>query len=89
MAGPGKVVVEIGKALGKAVIAGLGLELARVATKAVKSRFGAAADRDDDDSDDAPKAAPARDTADDVATLRRENAALRAELDALRSRRDG
>jgi hypothetical protein len=89
MAGPGKVVVEIGKALGKAVIAGLGLELARVATKAVKSRLGAAADRDGEDGDDAPKTAPARGAADDVATLRRENAALRAELDALRRRHDG
>ncbi len=90
MANPGRIVVEIGKALGKAVIAGVGLELARVATKAVRARFG-----DDDDDEQAPaspatskraaKPGDADDAAeDDAEALRRENAALREELGALR-----
>jgi hypothetical protein len=36
----GKVVLEIGKALGKAVIAGVGVELARVASAHIQKRFG-------------------------------------------------
>jgi hypothetical protein len=120
MANPGRIVVEIGKALGKAVIAGVGLELARIATRAVRDRFSGP-DEDGDgggsggDGGDvrrargpAPRtpptatettktttttttAAPSDDSApDDVEALRRENAALRAELGALRrDRRTG
>jgi hypothetical protein len=89
MANPGRIVAEIGKALGKAIIAGVGLELARVVTKAVKVRFGA---RDGDDEDDDGAATKnntkvdrkAEANVDDAAALRRENAALREELGALR-----
>ena len=92
MANPGRIVAEIGKALGKAVIAGVGLELARVATKAVKARFGGG--DDDDERAAAERNAPPRtatnaskggtDAHDDSEALRRENAALREELGALR-----
>lgn len=46
----GKVLVEIGKALGKAIVAGVGLELARAATGHVKRIVGPK----DDDDEDAP-----------------------------------
>jgi|GEM_PF-1328514 len=36
----GKILVEIGKALGKAIVAGVGLELARAATGQVKRAVG-------------------------------------------------
>jgi hypothetical protein len=80
MANPGKIVVEVGKALGKAVVAGIGLELARVVSKAIKARF----DNDHDD-DDERKSQREPDT---LEALRRENASLRAELDALRRKSD-
>jgi hypothetical protein len=94
MAHPGRIVVEIGKALGKAVIAGVGLELARIATRAVRSRIGVDRKNDNDDDDravDAHQGSTARErsrSADDILALRRENASLRAELDELRRRRD-
>lgn len=91
MANPGRIVAEIGKALGKAVIAGVGLELARVATKAIRARFGDGDDGDDDGTTRAAKAKPtarqranASEAHDDAEALRRENAALREELGALR-----
>ena len=40
MTNPGKVIVEVGKALGKAVVAGLGLELARLTTQQLRRRLG-------------------------------------------------
>ena len=46
-----RVLLEIGKALGKAVIAGVGLELAKVASDRVRRTFGA---KKDDKSEDRP-----------------------------------
>jgi hypothetical protein len=94
MANPGRIVAEIGKALGKAVIAGVGLELARVATRAIRTRLGDADERRGDDDERAHanvanKTTPKKkDGDDDAAALRRENAALREELEKLRREQD-
>lgn len=71
----GKVLLEIAKALGKAVIAGVGVELARVASGHVQRRFGP--------KDDAKKA-------EDMTPeeLREENARLKAEVEDLKQRLD-
>lgn len=85
----GKVLLEVGKALGKAVVAGIGLELARAASGHVKKAVGPkdkakgdtpAVDDGTVDEQDAGRTA----TAADVARVRRENAALREELEALK-----
>ena len=87
----GKLLLEVGKALGKAVVAGIGLELARAASGHVKkavapkdqAKDGERRDaRDDVDTDDADQRRTA--TAADVERIRRENAALREELEALK-----
>jgi hypothetical protein len=89
MANVGRIVAEVGKALGKAVIAGLGLELARVTTVFVRRRLGAddnaqrSAPTDDARDDRAAQRKPSVD--DDVEALRRENQALREELRALQA----
>jgi hypothetical protein len=93
----GKLLWEVGKALGKAVVAGIGLELARAASHRVKSAVGPKrTDNDatiDDDGDNDRggdhqdrKAAGKRRgaTAAEVEQIRRENAALREELAALK-----
>ncbi|MCC7112212.1 MAG: hypothetical protein IT382_23160 [Deltaproteobacteria bacterium] len=72
----GKVLLEIGKALGKAVIAGVGVELARVASGHVQKRFGPKKD-DKKPEDMTPE------------ELRRDNERLRAENERLRQQRDG
>jgi hypothetical protein len=77
--GPRNVVVAVGKALAKAVVAGLGLELARIASRAMRARLGL-----HDDDDDGKKKRSRSD--DDVEALRRENALLREELQALRQK---
>lgn len=71
----GKVVLEIAKALGKAVIAGVGVELARVASGHVQKRFGPKKD-DKKPEDMTPE------------ELRRENERLKAEVEALKERLD-
>jgi hypothetical protein len=85
----GKLLLEVGKALGKAVVAGIGLELARAASGQVKravgpkdkAKAGERRDaRDDVDADDERRTA----TAADVERIRRENAALREELEGLK-----
>lgn len=80
----GKVLLEVGKALGKAVIAGVGLELARAATGHVKKAVGPKDDKapSKDAPPETPTPAPA--TADDVERIRRENALLREELESLK-----
>jgi hypothetical protein len=95
MTDPGKVVWAVGRALGKAVVAGLGLELARWTTQTFRRRLGLVDADDGVDDDDAgggrrPTRRPApprsgEDGEDDVAALRRENARLREELAALRA----
>lgn len=70
----GRVIVEIGKALGKAVVAGVGLELARIATGQMRKRLGV---KDDDEEK--------RET--DLEKIKRENEALRKEIDALKAER--
>ena len=85
----GKILLEVGKALGKAVIAGVGLELARAATGHVKKAVGPKDDKDvsKDPPKDATKDAdvtPAAATAADVDRIRQENALLREELEALK-----
>lgn len=69
----GKVLLEIAKALGKAVIAGVGVELARVASGHVQKRFGPKKD------DKKPKEMTPEE-------LREENERLRAEVEDLKSR---
>ena len=69
----GKVVIEIAKALGKAVIAGVGVELARVASGHVQKRFGPKKD-DKKPEDMTPE------------ELRRENERLKAEVEELKDR---
>lgn len=84
----GKLLLEVGKALGKAVVAGIGLELARAASGHVKKAVGpkdkGANDdaRRDTDSDEGEARRTA--TAADVERIRRENAVLREELEALK-----
>jgi hypothetical protein len=78
----GKIVVEIGKALGKAVIAGVGLELARVASGHVKKRFGP---KDDTKKDDAKKKEEETLTPEEqLAKAKAENEELRAELERIK-----
>ena len=77
----GKLLVEIGKALGKAIVAGIGLELARVATGRVKRAVAPRAQPDNaDNADDAER----DHVASELAKTRRENAALRRELEDLK-----
>ena len=68
------VIVEVTKALAKAVVTGVGLELARVASQRVRRRLGV---HDEDDA----KAET------EVQRIKRENADLRRELDALKAER--
>ena len=91
----GKALVEIGKALGKAIVAGVGLELARAATGHVKRIVGPK-DEEDDDAPKPPKKKRATKQADvvvdaidaaEVARMRSENEALRKEVEALRAAR--
>jgi hypothetical protein len=95
MANPGRIVAEIGKALGKAVIAGVGLELARVATRAIRTRLGDADESPGDDDERANANMAGKTTTktkdgddDEAAALRRENTALREELEKLRREQD-
>lgn len=72
----GKVLVEIAKALGKAVIAGVGVELARVASGHVQRRFGVRQEDPKKEEEMTPE------------ELRRENQRLKAEVEALKQRLD-
>lgn len=67
----GRVLLEIAKALGKAVIAGVGVELARVASGHVQKRFGPKKD----------EKKPEEMTPEE---LRKENERLRAEVEELK-----
>ncbi len=69
----GKVLLEIVKALGKAVVAGVGVELARVASGHVQKRFGPKKD------DKKPEEMTPEE-------LRKENERLRAEVEELKER---
>lgn len=69
----GKVLLEIAKALGKAVIAGVGVELARVASGHVQKRFGPKKD----------EKKPEEMTPEE---LKKENERLRAEVEELKER---
>jgi hypothetical protein len=66
----GKVIVEVGRALGKAFIAGVGLEVARVAGMHLRKNLGPK-DKDDDERDDKDK-------------VREENERLKAEVTKLK-----
>ncbi len=92
----GKALIEIGKALGKAIVAGVGLELARAATGHVKRIVGPK-EKDDGDNDDDPSPAAKKPqkragiaveaidaNADEIIRIRKENETLRAEVQALR-----
>lgn len=80
----GKIIVEIGKALGKAVIAGVGLELARVASGHVRKRFGPKDDakKNDEKKRDEQKPLTAEEQ---LAKVKAENEELRAELERIKS----
>lgn len=64
----GKIVLEIGKSVGKAVLAGIGLELAKVASDHVRRRLGPR---------DAKKPLTPEEQ---LAEVKAENEALKAEL---------
>lgn len=67
----GKVIIDIGKTLAKAVIAGVGVELARLASGQLRKKLGV---KDED----------AEKLEDEVEAVKRENAALKRELEALK-----
>jgi hypothetical protein len=69
------VIVEVTKALAKAVVTGVGLELARVASQRVRRRLGVHDDEEAKAETDLQKA-------------KRENAELRRELEALKAERE-
>ncbi|MDP2345181.1 MAG: hypothetical protein Q8O67_29825 [Deltaproteobacteria bacterium] len=69
------VIVEVSKALAKAVVTGVGLELARVASQRVRRRLGV------HDDDEVKKES-------DLQRVKRENAELRKELEALKAERE-
>jgi hypothetical protein len=72
----GSGLAAIGKALGKAVVAGIGMELARVATSRVKQAIA---------QENVEKARNERDEAErELARVRRENQRLQDELEDLR-----
>jgi hypothetical protein len=72
----GNGLIAVGKALGKAVLAGVGLELARVAASRVKQAIA---------KEDVEKARAERDEAErELARARRENQRLHDELEQLR-----
>jgi hypothetical protein len=72
----GNGLIAIGKALGKAMVAGVGLELARVATSRVKQAIA---------KENVDKARAERDEAErELARVRRENQRLQDELEQLR-----
>ena len=68
----GNVFAEIGKALGKAVLTGLGLELARLSSERLRARFGI-------------KDLEAEKRREDLERIKRENDALRLEVERLRT----
>jgi hypothetical protein len=78
------IIIDIGRTLGKAVIAGVGLELARLASLALRRRL------DPSEEDEAKKKDQKATTPEE---LRAENEKLKAELEKLRSelatQRDG
>ena len=83
----GKILVEIGKALGKAIVAGIGRELARAATGHVKRAVAPRAQPDDTDTaGNAERDQVVTDAAiaTELAKTRRENEALRRELEDLK-----
>ena len=69
------VIVEVTKALAKAVVTGVGLELARVASQRVRRRLGV---KDDDEHK----------IESDLERVKRENAELRRELEAIKAERN-
>ncbi len=69
------VIVEVSKALAKAVVTGVGLELARVASQRVRRRLGV---KDDEETTEES----------DLERIKRENAELRRELDAIKAERN-
>lgn len=71
----GSVIVDIGKTLAKAVIAGVGVELARLASGHMRKRLGV-------------KEEEAEKLEHEVEEIRKENAALKKEIEALKARRE-
>jgi hypothetical protein len=69
-----KIIVEIGRTLGKAVLAGVGVELARLASLALRRRL--------DPQDPAAKDKEAEPTPEE---LKAENEKLKAELEKLKT----
>ena len=67
----GTVIIEVGKTLAKAVIAGVGVELARLASGHMRKRLGV-------------KEEEREKLEDEVEQIRRENAELKREIEALK-----
>lgn len=78
-----KVIVEIGRTLGKAVIAGIGVEIAKVAGTHLQKRL-AAKDRDKDAKGKHGKDGKDGVPVEEVESVKAENERLRAEIDRLR-----
>lgn len=67
----GTVIIEVGKTLAKAVIAGVGVELARLASGHMRKRLGVKEEEQEK-------------LEDEVEQIRRENAELKREIEALK-----
>ena len=73
-----KIIVEIGRTLGKAVLAGLGVELARLASLALRKKLTPKEEAD-------KAAAKAAEDAEEEQDLKAENEKLKAELEKLKT----
>lgn len=67
----GSVIIEVGKTLAKAVIAGVGVELARLASGHMRKKLGVKEEEQEK-------------LEDEVEQIRRENEALKREIEALK-----
>ena len=80
-----KIIVEIGRTLGKAVLAGLGVELARLASLALRKKLTPKEEAEKAAAEAAEDAAEEKDLRAENEKLKAELARLRTELETSRS----
>jgi hypothetical protein len=85
----GKIVIEVGKQLVKAMIAGVGLELAKVAADHVRKRLGPKKDAKPGAKAAGTANPPPATTEEQLARAKAENAELKAELEKLKAPNHG